>query len=75
MSLPSCRLCLQVYHMMQAVIFEHTALLYNRHLDQLLLSAIYGICKVEDSLHLVSGVPSKDPGICCAPAQPGHPIA
>ena len=42
--------------MMQAVIFEHTALLYNRHLDQLLLSAIYGICKV--------GRPA--PGFWCA---------
>ena len=37
---------LQVYHLMQHVIFHQTFLLYNRHLDQVLLSAIYGVCKV-----------------------------
>lgn len=37
---------LQVYHLMQHVIFQHTFLLYNRHLDQIMLSAIYGVCKV-----------------------------
>ena len=31
---------------MQHVIFQHTFLLYNRHLDQVMLSAIYGVCKV-----------------------------
>ncbi len=31
---------------MQHIIFKQTSLLYNRHLDQVLLSAIYGICKV-----------------------------
>ena len=31
---------------MQHIIFQQTSLLYNRHLDQVLLSAIYGICKV-----------------------------
>ena len=36
----------QVYHLMQHVIFQHTFLLYNRHLDQVMLSAIYGVCKV-----------------------------
>ena len=38
--------CLQVYHLMQHIVFQQTSLLYNRHLDQVLLSAIYGICKV-----------------------------
>ncbi|KAL3130799.1 hypothetical protein ABBQ38_000136 [Trebouxia sp. C0009 RCD-2024] len=36
----------QVYHLVQHVIFQHTFLLYNRHLDQIMLSAIYGVCKV-----------------------------
>lgn len=31
---------------MQCVIFDHTHLLFNRHLDQIILSAIYGVCKV-----------------------------
>lgn len=31
---------------MQHIIFHHTFLMYNRHLDQVLLSAIYGVCKV-----------------------------
>lgn len=39
-------MCVQVYHLMQHVIFQHTFLLYNRHLDQVMLSAIYGVCKV-----------------------------
>jgi len=36
----------QVYTMVQHVVYQHTHLLYNRHLDQILLSALYGICKV-----------------------------
>lgn len=36
----------QVYTMVQHVLYEHTHLLYNRHLDQVLLSALYGVCKV-----------------------------
>lgn len=31
---------------MQHIVFQQTFLLYNRHLDQVLLSAVYGICKV-----------------------------
>ncbi len=38
--------CLQVYHLMQHIVFKQTSLLYNRHLDQVLLSAVYGVCKV-----------------------------
>ena len=36
----------QVYHLMQHIVFKQTSLLYNRHLDQVLLSAVYGVCKV-----------------------------
>ena len=35
-----------MYHLVQSVIFDHTHLLFNRHLDQIVLSAIYGVCKV-----------------------------
>ncbi len=38
--------CVQVYHLMQHIVFKQTSLLYNRHLDQVLLSAVYGVCKV-----------------------------
>ena len=31
---------------MQHIVFKQTSLLYNRHLDQVLLSAVYGVCKV-----------------------------
>ena len=27
-------------------VYEHTHLLYNRHLDQVILCAVYGVCKV-----------------------------
>ena len=36
----------QAYTMVQHIVYEHTSLLYNRHLDQILLSALYGVCKV-----------------------------
>ena len=32
--------------MVHHVVYEHTTLLFNRHLDQLLLGALYGACKV-----------------------------
>lgn len=41
---------LQVYTMVQHVIYNHTNLLYNRHLDQILLSALYGVCKVSTTI-------------------------
>jgi hypothetical protein len=37
---------LQVYHTVEQAVYSHTHLLYNRHLDQLLLCALYGYCKV-----------------------------
>ncbi|KAK9815768.1 hypothetical protein WJX72_009183 [[Myrmecia] bisecta] len=36
----------QVYTIVEHVVYEHTSLLYNRHLDQVLLCAMYGVCKV-----------------------------
>lgn len=38
---------------MHHVVYQQTHLLYNRHLDQILLSALYGVCKV-NQLRLVS---------------------
>jgi retinoblastoma-like protein 1 len=32
--------------MVSHVINEHTSLLYGRHLDQIILCALYGVCKV-----------------------------
>ena len=40
---------MQVYTMVHHVVYEHTALLFNRHLDQILLSSLYGVCKVQAS--------------------------
>lgn len=31
---------------MKYTLYEQTSLLYNRHLDQILLCALYGVCKV-----------------------------
>ena len=39
----------QAYTMVHHVVYEHTTLLFNRHLDQLLLGALYGTCKVRDA--------------------------
>lgn len=38
---------------MHHVVYQQTHLLFNRHLDQILLSALYGVCKV-NQLRLVS---------------------
>ena len=37
---------MQVYTMVHHVVYEHTALLFIGHLDQILLSSLYGVCKV-----------------------------
>ena len=34
------------YVLIEHVVYEQTNLLYNRHLDQIILSAVYGVCKV-----------------------------
>jgi len=36
----------KVYSIARFAIFERTSLLYGRHLDQLLLCSLYGVCKV-----------------------------
>jgi hypothetical protein len=36
----------KVYQVVRYAILEDTHLLYGRHLDQILLSALYGVCKV-----------------------------
>jgi hypothetical protein len=46
----------QVYTMVTHAVLEHTHLLYGRHLDQLLLSALYGVAKV----HALRQVTFKD---------------
>ena len=40
---PSLR---QVYTVVEHLVYGSTSLLYGRHLDQLLLAATYGVCKV-----------------------------
>ena len=46
-------LSVQAFTVMHHVVYQQTHLLYNRHLDQILLSALYGVCKV-NQLRLVS---------------------
>lgn len=46
----------EVYTMLHYCCFEVTCLLYGRHVDQLLLCAIYGVCKV----HQLKQVTFKD---------------
>ena len=36
----------QAYDVVQHALYDRTSLLYNRHLDQILLCATYGVCKV-----------------------------
>lgn len=36
----------QVYTMVAHVITDQTAMMYGRHLDQVILCALYGVCKV-----------------------------
>lgn len=38
----------QVHKVITHTIYEHTHLLYNRHLDQLILCTVYGVCKVNN---------------------------
>ena len=45
LSLPPA-LTQQSYALTEHALYEHTTLLYNRHLDQILLCAVYGACKV-----------------------------
>ena len=45
--------------MVQHVIYNHTNLLYNRHLDQILLSALYGVCKVSIAISQSAGTRSS----------------
>ncbi|GMH38323.1 hypothetical protein BSKO_06207 [Bryopsis sp. KO-2023] len=42
----STKIVLQVYNVIQHGLYEQTHLFYGRHLDQILLSALYGVCKV-----------------------------
>lgn len=37
------------YELVSKVVYDHTSLLYNRHLDQILLCAVYGVCKVNSA--------------------------
>ncbi|KAL6752965.1 hypothetical protein V8C86DRAFT_2737461 [Haematococcus lacustris] len=36
----------RVYDTVEHALYQHTCLLYNRHLDQIVLCALYGYCKV-----------------------------
>ena len=50
--------------MVHHVVYEHTTLLFNRHLDQLLLGALYGACKA--SMHTKHATPSRHMPACVA---------
>ena len=64
-------LVLQAYTVMHHVVYQQTHLLYNRHLDQILLSALYGVCKV-NQLRLVSFQGNHCPLQAAAPVQVRH---
>ncbi|CAD7704720.1 unnamed protein product [Ostreobium quekettii] len=42
----------QVFNAIQFALYECTELFYNRHLDQILLSSLYGVCKVNQLEHV-----------------------
>ena len=63
---PSCHAtCVQVYEAVEHVLYLQTSLLYNRHLDQIILSALYGYCKVH-KLNQVMGLQGRGEGSHCA---------
>ena len=37
---------MQTFTVVEQLVYCHTRLLYGRHLDQTLLAALYGVCKV-----------------------------
>ena len=39
---------IQVYRTLKCALYEQTHLFYNRHLDQITLCALYGVCKVHN---------------------------
>ncbi len=43
-----------MYETVEYAVYMNTNLLYNRHLDQVLLSALYGYCKVRLSPGLIA---------------------
>lgn len=42
----------QIYGIVIKVLYEHSNLLYNRHLDQIILCSIYGVCKTQQDVGL-----------------------
>ncbi len=38
---------MQIYETIEHALYHQTHLFYNRHIDQILLSALYGYCKVQ----------------------------
>ena len=39
-------LCKKIWNLVEHILYDHTSLMFNRHLDQILLCAVYGVCKV-----------------------------
>lgn len=66
----------QVFTVVEQVVYCHTWLLYGRHLDQILLSALYAVCKVNGLSQ------ARTPSLALAPvsalrhpsAGPGHSL-
>lgn len=62
--------------MVQHVVYQQTHLLFNRHLDQILLSALYGICKVCSPLlsprlrPITALSPLASPPLCVSLSEP-----
>ena len=65
----------QAYTLVEHTLYEHTALLYNRHLDQILLCAVYGVCKVNKDVALRGRVAGLPPSLLarCEPVYLPHP--
>ena len=60
LSLPSS-LTQQAYSLVEHALYDNTSLLYNRHLDQIILCAVYGTCKVnKDGALKGKTVPFRD---------------
>lgn len=64
-----------VFVTVEHAVYHHTHLLYNRHLDQLLLSAMYGFCKVRCAWAEQHGVSLWQGEVCCGRVANGAACA
>ncbi len=66
---------LQAYTLVREVLYCLTWLQYDRHLDQLLLCAVYGVCKVGHSTRMQCTVAllTRQAAHCCTPTSSWPP--